>query len=210
MQPSIRLFLPLLLIGCAEVDDKEPDEGYSHGLATTVMLNFTPANGGETLSFSWSDPEDDGDPIIDDILLPDASDHNHHDRLRYTLDIELWNDLEDPVAEVTPEIESMAEEYQFFFTGSAVESDATGDNDDAIIEQEYDDSDAGGLPLGLTSTITTLAWGEEALTVTLRHMPPEGSEAVKVEGMAEAVADGGFESIDGSDDLQITFNIEVE
>lgn len=210
MTPITLLALPLLLTGCSDVQEPDHAGGHTHGVTTTAVLYFTPEDGGETLSFSWSDPENDGEPIIDDILLPDASDHNHHDTMTYTLDVELWNDLEDPVEDVTPEIESMADEHQFFFTGSAVESSATGDNDDAIIEQEYADSDADGLPLGLSSTITTLDWGSGALTVTLRHMPAEDGEAVKVEGLAEDVAEDGFGAIGGENDIEITFNIEVE
>jgi len=210
MKPITSLALSLLIVGCSDVEEPTNAGGHIHGVPTTAVLHFTPEDGGETLSFSWSDPENDGDPIIDDILLPDASTHNHHDTLTYTLDIELWNDLEDPVEEVTPDIENEAEEHQFFFTGSAVESDATGANNDAIIEQEYDDTDADGLPLGLTNTITTLDWGSGALTVTLRHMPPENDEAIKVEGLAEEVAESGFGAIGGEDDIQITFNIEVE
>ncbi len=210
MKTITRLVLPILLAGCADVEDPDHAGGHTHGVTTTAVLHFTPEDGGDTLSFSWSDPENDGDPVIDDILLPDASTHNHHDTLVYTLDVELWNDLEDPVEDVTPDILNTAEEHQVFFTGSAVESDATGSNNDAIIAQAYDDSDAEGLPLGLSSTITTLDWGSGALTVTLRHMPPENGEAVKVEGLAEDVAADGFSAIGGEDDIQITFNIEVE
>lgn len=202
----------LFVTACDDVKDNDDDHDHdhNHGLTTSLILNFTPASGGETLSFAWSDPENDGDPIVDDILLPDASDHDHHDAETYTLDIEVWNELEDPAEDVTLEIAELDDEHQFFFTGSAVEGPATGTNSEAIIEHAYADSDADGLPVGLTNTITTLDWGSGELTVTLRHMPPESGEPVKVEGLADDVASGGFSAIGGDNDIQVTFNIEVE
>jgi len=186
-----------------------PDDP-NHGLATAVVLNFTPAGGGDPLSFTWSDPENDGDPIVDDILLPDASNHNHHDTQQYTLDVEIWNELEDPAEDVTPDIAEQDDGHQFFFTGSAVEGPATGDNPSAVIGHAYADADDNGLPVGLSNTIDTLAWGSGELTVTLRHLPMEDGEPVKVSGMAEDVAEGGFGAIGGDNDIQVTFNIEVE
>lgn len=202
----------LFTVACDDTkdDDHSDHEDHSDGQTTSLVLNLTPVNGDETLSFSWSDPEGDGDPVVDDILLPDGSDHSHHDTQRYTLDIELWNEQEDPVEDVALEIAELATEYQFFFTGSAVEGPATGNNDDAIIEHEYADSDDDGLPLGLSNNIKTLAWGAGELTVTLRHLPPEGDEPVKTDDLVDAVASDGFSAIGGDDDIQVTFNIEVE
>ena len=186
-----------------------PDDP-NHGLITTVVLHFTPTGGGDTLSFQWSDPEADGNPVIDDIFLPDASDHDHHDEQEYTLDVEVWNDLVDPIEDVTPDIADQAEGHQIFFTGSAVQSPATGDNSDAVIRQRYADTDINDLPVGLSNTITTLDWGEGELTVTLRHLPEEDGVAVKVPGMAREVAEGGFAAIGGDNDVQVTLPIEVQ
>ena len=101
---------PLLFAGaCADVENAGHDHhdhdhhDHNHGLITTLVLNFT-AEDGTASSFSWSDPEDDGDPMVDDIVLSDASDHDHHDTLSYTVDVEIWNDLEDPAEDVTGDI----------------------------------------------------------------------------------------------------------
>ena len=213
MTPLNRLLAVTLLFTTACDDVKEQDHDHhdhNHGLTSGLILTFTPDGRGDTLSFGFSDPEGDGNPIVDDILLPDASNHDHHDTKTYTLDVEIWNELEDPAEDVTPEIADLASEHQLFFSGSAVEGPATGNNRNAIIEHEYADSDADGLPLGLSNTITTLAWGAGELTVTLRHMPPENGEPVKIEGLADDVASGGFSAIGGENDIQVTFNIEVE
>lgn len=213
MFKTVTRLAPLVLLfttACDDVHDHDHDHDHNHGITTTLMLLFTPADGGETLTFAWSDPENDGNPLVDDIVLPDGSDHDHHDARSYTLELQLWNDLEDPAEDVTSEVSEDAASHQVFFTGSAVQSPATGDNPSAVVGQAYADTDANGLPIGLESTIDTLAHGTGELTVTLRHMPPENDEAVKTEGLAEQVATDGFSSIGGDNDIQVTFNLEVE
>ena len=199
----------LVFAGCSDVEE-EHDHIHEHGQPTTVILNFTPDGGGDTLSFTWADPDNAGDPQVDSILLPDGSDHNHHDVQAYSLEVEVWNELEDPAEDVTPEIEELADEHQFFFTGSAVSGPATGTNASAIIEHRYADSDEGGMPIGLVNDITTTAWGAGQLVVTLRHMPPENGEAVKIPGLARDVASDGFGAIGGDNDIRVTFPIEVQ
>jgi hypothetical protein len=212
-RPSQVLSLSALLImtACSPVPaEEEPPEDQSSGLITTISLNFTPNDGGEPLSFLWSDPEGDGDPIVDEIPLPDASNHNHHDARNYTLDIEVWNDLEDPPRDIAADIEEAGEEFQFFFTGSAVEGPATENNSEAILAHQYADSDSSGFPLGLRNDISTLSWGSGQLTVTLRHIPPTDDQVLKTEELASEIAQGGFDSVDGESDLQVTFEVEVE
>ncbi|MFT6234184.1 MAG: hypothetical protein ACJAZO_004706 [Myxococcota bacterium] len=195
--------------GCHDHDGElHCDE--NHGLATTLILNFTPVGGGDTLTFQWADPDNDGNPEVDPILLPDASDHDHHDAQEYTLDVEVWNELEDPAENVTLEIADLSDSHQFFFTGRAVEGPATADNSNAIIQHSYADEDENGLPIGLSNTITTLDWGTADLTVTLRHMPAENGEAVKTAGLADEVADNGFGGIGGGNDIEVSFTVEVE
>jgi len=221
MRVNFALWAPLFLFGttgCADVEDHDDHghghghdhDGHNHGLTTTVILNFAPLDGGDILSFSWSDPENDGNPIIDDIVLPDGSDMAEHAARTYDVTVELWNDLEDPAEEVTPEILEQDDAHQFFFMGSAVEGPATGENPDAIVEHAYADFDANGLPLGSENTFTTLALGSGALRVVLRHMPPEDGNPVKVEGLAETVAQDGFGAIGGGDDVDVTFDLTVE
>ena len=124
------ILLPVLLLGaCApgsQGDSEVPPEDSSSGLITSLTLHFTPVNGGETLSFGWTAPEgEDGEAEVDSIPLPDRTDHHHHDTQAYNLEVELWNDQADPEVNVGSEVEDAAEEYQFFFTGSAVEGPAT-------------------------------------------------------------------------------------
>ena len=212
--------LPLLAVAaCADVEvpdgchlhgDHLHCDDDNHGLVTTVVLNFTPTDGGDTLSFEWSDPNNDGNPVVDDIVLPDGEDHDHHHAATYDVTVEVWNDLEDPAEDVTPDILDQADLHQFFFTGTAVEGPATGTNDSAILTHAYADTDANGNPVGLENTFTTADLGTGELRVTLRHMPEEDGAPVKVAGLADEVAANGFGGIGGGNDIDVTFEVEVE
>ena len=203
MKPAITV-TPLLLLlagACADVDDD--GHGHSHDdneVITTVVLNFAPETG-EALSFSWADPEDDGDPVIEDIVLPNAT---------YTLTVEFLNELEDPAEDITAEIDDESDSHQVFFTGSGVEGPATGTNAAAVVRHVYADTDVNSLPVGLSNDIAAVQAGTGELTVTLRHMPPEDGNAVKTPGAADEVAAGGFDAIGGDNDVQVTFPIEVQ
>lgn len=197
--------LLLALTACSDVeeDDHHGHHHHENEVMTTVKLTFAPATeGAEEMVFTWADPEDDGSPVIDDIVLTNGED--------YAVSVEVWNELVDPAEEITPEIRDEDDEHQTFFTGAGVESDATGANADALVTQAYADSDRNGLPIGLENEVSAVAAGTSELTFTLRHMPPENDSPVKVEGLAEDVAEGGFEAIGGSNDLQITYSLIVE
>lgn len=196
--------LPLLLFtACSDVEKHDHHHhDHEHEVMTTITLTFTSQADGSTSEFTWADPESSGEPVIDSIVLQDADD--------YDVSITILNELEDPAEDITPEIADEAEEHQVFFTGSAVVGPAAEDSGDAIVEHAYADEDENGLPLGLLNSITTLSTGSGELTVSLRHMPEEDGNAVKVEGLAEDVATGGFESIGGANDIAVTFPITVE
>ena len=194
------------LAGCSDVEDDhdhDHDHDHEHEVITTVELTFTPTNGGEDLVFTWADPEDDGNPVIDDIVLQSAT-------TDYQLSIAFLNELEEPFEDVTEEIAMEADEHQVFLTGTGVEGPATGTNDDALISHLYADSDDDGLPVGLLNDIRTLKTGTGELELALRHLPYENNAPVKTEGMAEDVASGGLGAIAGANDVSVTFNIEVE
>lgn len=204
------LLLTFGLAACGDVKETGDDDHGHEDLFTTVELGFAPADGGDALVFAWSDPEVDGDPVVDEILLPDASDGAEHAPAQYTLSIRILNAAEDPAHDITPEIADEADEHQIFLTGDAVEGPATGANEAALIEHAYADADANGLPLGLTNTITTLDLGSGELIVTLRHMPPEDGQDVKTADAAAAVAEGGFAAIGGDNDVQVSFTLSVD
>ena len=122
----------------------------------------------------------------------------------------MWNDLESSPQDITAEVKNASDEYQLFFTGSPVEGPATGSNGSAILSHQYADSDASGLPLGLSNDITTMDWGSGQLTVTLRHIPSADGQSLKTESLASDVAQSGLDSIVGNNVFQISFSVEVE
>jgi len=204
---SIKGLLPLVLLftgACKDVEDHDHDHHHhEHETITTIELTFSPADGSGGFVFVWTDPEDDGSPVIDDIVLSGAV-------ADYQLSVSFWNELESPRENITPEIEGEGDEHQIFFTGSGVEGPATGDNVDAIITHAYADADADGNPIGLVNEVSTVASGTGELELTMRHLAYENNEPVKTDSLADDVASSGFDSIPGDNDVQITFNIEVE
>lgn len=201
MRRSLALLLPALaLAACADVEN--PDHDHENEVVTTVVLTFTPEGGGEALEFTWADPEDDGSPVIDEIVLADGA--------TYALTVAFLNALEDPAEDLTDEIADESDQHQVFITGSAVEGPATGENAAAVISHAYADTDANGAPVGLDNDITALGAGSGELIVTLRHLPEEGGVPAKTEDLAETVAASGFAAIGGDNDAQVTFSLTVE
>ena len=198
---TLLLLLPVLTLAACD-DVKDPSETNPEEVITTVVLDFTPTSGGDTLTFTWADPENDGSPTIDPVVLSDASD--------YTLAVSFLNELEDPAEDITLEVEEESDQHQVFFTGAAVEGPSTGDNPDALISQAYADTDANGYPVGLEDDIGTLMTGTETLTVTLRHLPPESDTPVKTGTLADTAASGGVAALPGETDASVDFELTVE
>jgi hypothetical protein len=187
-----------LLAGCPGVDDHDHD--HDHEVITTVVLTFTAQGSGDVVEARWADPEDDGDPVVDDIELLDSED--------YDLDVSVLNELEEPAEDITGEIETEGAEHQLFFFGSAVDGPA-GTGSSAVVTHAYADEDSDGLPLGLANIITTDAVGSGVMSVVLRHMPFEDGNSVKTSGLASDVASGGVEALPGDTDFEVDFPLEV-
>ena len=194
--------LLIALTACACADTENPQEVNDNELITTVVLSFTPQTGGDVLEFRWADPENDGSPEMDDIVLLDSAD--------YEVTVAFLNELEDPAEDITGEVAAEADEHQVFFTGTAVEGPATADNPDAVITHAYADTDANGFPVGLDNVVVTEATGTGTFTVTLRHLPPENEISVKTGSLADDVAASGFDAIPGDTDAQVSFDLIVQ
>ena len=172
-------------------------------MITTVTLRFQPSSGSPLVA-SFRDLDGDGGapPEVDSIaLVPGTS---------YDLGIEILNELENPPEDVTLEIAEEDDEHQVFFTGTGVESPATGPNLSALIVQAYSDLDGDGSPLGLLSTIDVVSPGSAVFRVTQQHMPPVNGTSVKTGTLADLVASSGLESLPGEPDFSIEFALTVE
>lgn len=200
--PHTLAVLLVALAASACTDTENPQEINPNEVITTVVLSFTPQAGGDLLEFRWADPENDGSPEIDDIVLMDSDD--------YDVTVSFLNELEDPAEDITEEVEAETDEHQVFFTGTAVAGPATADNPGAVVTHAYADTDENGFVVGLHNVVVTDATGTGTFTVTLRHLPPENNIAVKTASLAEDVAASGFDAIPGDTDAQVSFELIVQ
>jgi hypothetical protein len=196
------VLLPLFALLTACSDASNPEETNEGEVITTVSLTFTPNDGSAAVTSTWEDLEGDGSPVVDEVVLSNATD--------YTFTVSFLNALEDPAEDITAEVAAEDDQHQVFFSGSAVSGPATGDDGAAPTVHAYADTDANGLPVGLDNTLATRSVGEGTFTVTLRHLPPEGGVATKVEGLAEDIAAGGFSAIPGDSDVSVDFALSVQ
>lgn len=199
----IAFFLSLSLVAACGGDDVQSctDSNCSQELITTVSLTITPM-GGAPIVAEVDDPDGDGGnpPTIDSIALTAGT--------TYSVTVAFQNRLETPAEEITDEVRDEAVDHQIFFTGSAVNGPAS-DHPNAPIEQTYSDADDNGLPIGLANELVVSAGAAGDLTVTLRHMPPLNGQPVKTASAAMQVKTGGFSTIGGENDAQVTFPVAV-
>lgn len=199
----MRVLMSLLVfsVACGDVEDPHDHHDHENEVITTVELTFSTA-GADSFTATWADPENDGSPVVDDIRLTMGTD--------YDVTVRFLNGLESPAEDLTAEISDEADQHQVFFTGTAVRGPATSENAEAVVEHAYGDEDPNGFPLGLDNDLSTLGTGDGTLVVTLRHLPPESGNVVKGESTAADVAAGGFGSIGGDNDANVTFSLFVE
>lgn len=157
-------------------------------LITTVVLNFAPTTGAPVVA-TFNDPDGDGGqaPTIDPINLAAGN---------YTLTVDFENRLVTPAEVITDEVRDEHDFHLILFMGNAP------------LAQTYADMDGNGLPVGLTNNIVATA-GTGQFTVVLRHMPPE-EPPVKSADTVNQAKTGGLDSIGGSTDANVTFNVTVQ
>lgn len=180
------------------------EEGHDHDgeeeEINKVDLTFTPADGGDALTFTWIDEDGIGvaDPSIDDIVLAANT--------VYDMTITLTNTLGTEDEDITAEIAAEDDEHQFFFAfPTDLFSDPLGDGnfdqfDDPVNYNDEDSEaqDGSGNPVGLSTSWTTgdAANPSGTFRLTLRHLEDDKS--------ATSTAS------DGGEDLDIQFEIEVQ
>lgn len=166
---------------------------------TTVILNFAPTSG-STVTATFDDPDGDGGtaPTIDPVNLPAGS---------YTLTVQFQNRLVTPAEEITDEVRDEHDAHLLLFTGTAVVGPASTSTTGPLMHS-YADMDGNGLPVGLTNTIVASA-GTGQLTVTLRHLPPEEPPEKSSTTVMDART-GGIDTIGGSTDAQVSFDVTVQ
>ena len=211
---SFTLLAPTLLLALAPLTACDEDDDNGDGAAegtggdggneeveviSIVRLNFN--DGTDTTTFTFEDPDGDGamEGTAEAITLTAGA--------TYTLTVEFINGLETPNEDITAEVAEEDDEHQVFIYGDAVEGPATT-NTGVALTHAYGDTDGGGLPVGLTNTITANAAGTGTFSILLRHLPPVNGEAVKVDGLAADFAAGT--ALPGDTDVDVSFAVTVQ
>ena len=124
-------------------------------------------------------PEGPNQPVVTAGVLQSFTTHE--------VRLEFLNELEDPAEDITVEIEEESDEHQVFFSH-------TIDSDIEFVYTNFDNQDPP-LPLGTTFNITTGEPGSGTITITLIHEPDKPNT--------------GLESAGGTQDIQVTFDVNI-
>lgn len=173
----------LFATSCSSDDDIAPI--VEEEVITT--LNVTLVGGGETITLEYKDldPEGPTPPTIT-VSSPLMANTN------YIASMTLLNELENPIENITVEIEEEAEEHQFFYlVGSGLN----------ISNLTYLDFDADGKPLGLNFSFDTGEASQGDFTVILRHEPNKDGAGV---------SDGDITNAGGDTDISATFPLVIQ
>lgn len=182
--------LPLALVflisisSCKKDEQLDPVIPNEEEVITTLIYTLTPEGGGETVVFSFSDPDGDGGSA------PEIAADTLQANTTYTGTLQLLNETQNPADDITGEIAAEGESHQFFF-----------ENTIAGLQITYADSDASGNPIGLVTTVETSDATSGTLTITLRH---------ELNKLAGGVADGNMANAGGETDIEVTFDVEVQ
>ncbi len=187
MTKSLSLFSTLmltLLLLCTSCDKEDPVIPNQEEVITTLNYTLTPESGGDAVVLSFQDLDGDGGeaPVITGGTLDSNT--------IYTGTITLLNEQESPAGDITAEVKAEDADHQFFF-----QTDVTG------LSVTYNDTDANGNPVGLSTRLTTTTVDSGNLTIILKH-EPEKAEA--------GVSDGDVTNAGGETDIQVTFPIDVQ
>jgi len=165
-------------------DQPNPEIPNEEELITTLNFTLTPQDGGDAVTFSFTDLDGDGGEAPE-LVAPSLAANTV-----YTASVEVLNESEDPAEDITEEVEEEAEEHQFFYQ-----------SDVASFMVTYTDQDANGNPIGLATSVETGVAASGELTITLIHEPIKE---------ADGVASGLIANAGGEADIEVTFDLNVE
>jgi len=167
---------------CKKHDDHDDDHDHENELITSVKLHFIDTVTNDTLSFAWRQPAGPGTAIsIDTIKLLSGKTYNGL--------VEFWDESENPIKNITEEIQNASKEHRVVYTSSTQR-----------IQTNITDVDANIPPieLGLKFNVVTTTTGAEVGTyqVVLRHYNSSSPKS------------GGLQN--GSSDADVSFPIVIK
>ncbi|MFT4522988.1 MAG: hypothetical protein ACI8ZN_001940 [Bacteroidia bacterium] len=178
------ILFTLFISACKEDVPEDPIIPNEEEVITSLNFTLTPEGGGTPVVLSFKDLDGDGGnaPAISEGTLVANTTYNGS--------LELLKELETPAEDITKEIEEEGVDHQFFFKTSV-----------SGVNFAYNDMDANGNPIGLSTILTTNGAGSGTITVTLRHEPKKD---------ASGVSSGDMTNAGGETDIEVTFNVEVQ
>ena len=181
------LMFALLLTGVlfTSCDDDDPQPENEEEVITTLTMTFAPDGGGTPVTFQFKDVDGDGGnaPTITNGTLAANT--------TYNVSLELLNESETPVEDITEEIKDEDDEHQFFFQVSG----------DLNLSFAYADADGNGNPVGLETVMLTSGPSSGTLRVTLRHEPDKSASGVNT---------GDITNAGGETDIEVDFDVTIQ
>lgn len=184
MNKLAAIFFASVLVCSISACDNDPEIPNEGEVITDLVFTLTPQSGGTAVVLNFADADGDGGnaPVItvDDLAA----------NTTYAGAITIGGLADGEEEDITVEIAEEDEEHQFFFSSSL---------SDLVVA--YNDTDADGNPVGLSTTVETGEAGSGTLTVTLRHEPAKD---------AAGVAEGDITNAGGETDIEVIFNVTVK
>mgnify|MGYP000521853003 CR=1 FL=1 len=187
----------LAFTACDDDEVDAPHEENEEEVITDIKLTFTNTqDANDVVTASAQDPDGEG---IEELVI--AGDISLDVDKSYTLTLEVENNLESPGEDIAVEIEEEGDEHQLFysFSNDAFTNPAgSGNINNASGTVAYNDMDANGNPLGLSTSWTTSSTVLEngSFTVRLQHQPD-----------LKTATSG---ATDGDTDFELTFVLNIK
>ncbi|MGD1843379.1 MAG: hypothetical protein ACFB0B_21170 [Thermonemataceae bacterium] len=176
----------LVFTGCDDDDDPEPEN--EPELITTINVTFTNTDDADDeVTFTASDEDGDGMGITyeNGTLTRGAT---------YDIEIEVLNETETPVEDVTEEIEEEDDEHQIYF----------GFPTTLFEDFSYENTDGNGDPLGTEAQVTVVEEATQgSFIVIIQHEPNK-------EANSDTTPWVYSDEIGGETDANVTFTVSVQ
>lgn len=184
-QLTVLAFTALIAFSACKKEENDIliEEPHSHEeeLITTVRLVITNSSGfNKTFNYKIDNGFNSANPampVIDEVMLsPDT---------HYDVEVQVWNESETPVEDVTEEVKEESHHHLFLFESNP----ATGAGS---IEFENGNKDDEGQPFNQKIGFHTGTAGHGNLTVTLKHEPTNKAASTPGEAGGETDAQAIF------------------
>jgi hypothetical protein len=165
----------VLLSSCSD-DDENPDAINEEETITTIIVTLSGGMNGDIILRS-QDLDGDG-PNAPVITVSNDLEGN----TTYTGSIQFLNETEDPVEDITEEVQDEDDEHQVIYS-------STG----SIGSVTTTDVDGDGNALGLSFELSTNTAGSASITATLRHEPTKPNDGTLAGAGGETDATATFD-----------------